>query len=50
MILRPYKKTESTGNYISINRYKKILKGHIRKGNFNMSFITSGNAFLKKGK
>ena len=49
MILRPYKKTESTGDYISIKRYKKILKSHIRKGNFNMSFITSGNAFLKKG-
>lgn len=49
MILRPYKKVESTGDYISIKRYKKILKSHIRKGNFDMSFITSGNLFLKKG-
>ncbi len=47
MILRPHKKEESTGDYISLKRYKKILRSHIRKGNFDMSFITSGNPFLK---
>ena len=50
MILRPFKKVESTGDYISVKRYKKIFRSRDRKGNFVMTFITSGNLFLKKGK
>lgn len=43
-----FKKVESTGDYISLKRYKKIFRSRIRKGNLNMTFITSGKLNLSK--
>lgn len=44
-----FKKVESTGDYIFLKRYKKIFRNRIRKGNFDMTFITSGKLNLSKG-
>ena len=43
-----FKKVESTGDYISLKRYKKIFRSRIRKGNSNMTFITSGKLNLRR--
>lgn len=45
-----FKKVGSTGDYMPIKRYKKIFRSHVRKGNFNMNFITSGKLNLSKSK
>ncbi len=45
-----FKKVESTGDYISLKRYKKIFKSRIRKGDFDINFVTSGKLNLSKGK
>ena len=45
-----FKKIGSTGDYISLKRYKKTFRSHVRKGDFEMNFITSGKLNLTKGK
>lgn len=44
-----FKKVESTGDYIPLKRYKKIFRSRARKGNFNITYITSGKLNLSKG-